>query len=154
MYTTDIQDFFEKIGLSSCVLVTASDCLPDRVPNNSGIVINLSPSTESGSHWVSIHFDHYGCATYFDSYGVPPSVPSIQNFLRIKCRTVTINNFAFQQTHSNVCGQYSCVFLSHMLTSNIGIDFFCKFFSINSTLNDSLIRKLFAQILSSHKNRA
>ena len=47
------------------------------------LIVNTDPHTKSSSHWLAIHFQsrsHY--PYYFDSYVVPPCIPSIQSFIR------------------------------------------------------------------------
>ena len=43
------------------------------------ILINCSPSQSRGSHWVAIYKNPFGVLWFFDSFGLPPLVPSIKN---------------------------------------------------------------------------
>ena len=85
---------------------------------NIGIIFNLDPSTENGSHWVSLnidlskkeihYFDSYGNKTsdpnefqlpYYDSYGVYhrekmiPMPPTIQKFVFHSMKRLISNDF-------------------------------------------------------------
>jgi hypothetical protein len=60
--------------------VFPSDLLPKYPVALSGtLIVNTDPHTESGSHRFAIHFQsRSSTAYYFDSYGLPPFIPSIQ----------------------------------------------------------------------------
>ena len=58
--------------------------LPQHCTARSGtLIVNTDPHTESGSHWLAIHFQPRSHSShYFDSYGLPPYITSIQSFLK------------------------------------------------------------------------
>ena len=74
-------------------------------------IVNTDPHTASGSHWLAIHFQsrsHF--CYYFDSYGLPPFIPSIQSFIRRNCSVWDYNSVQLQRPASTVCGKYCCLF--------------------------------------------
>lgn len=146
MYTNEIIDFLKLKKMSRLVTVVASDRLPIKMNNNRALIVNLSPSYESGSHWVAIHLDETGLCSYFCSFGTRPTIHSIQRFLKFKCRNVKFSDKCLQQVHSEICGQYVCVFLAYVLLYNYEMKDFLKLFSNNATLNDFLIQKLYRRL--------
>ena len=60
-----------------------SDLLPQQPIAPSGtLIVNTDCHTESGSHWLAIHLQSRSHSSfYFDSYGLPPFIPSIESFL-------------------------------------------------------------------------
>lgn len=146
MYTNEIVEFLERKKMEKFVKVVASDCLPDRVSNNTGLIVNLSPSFEAGSHWVSIYTDSEGNSTYFCSYGMRPRVASILKFLKVKCRSVNFVDACLQRINSQLCGEYCLVFLSHALQYQTPLKSFLEMFSHNAVYNDWLVEKLFKRL--------
>ena len=71
--------------------VFPSDLLPQQPIAPSGtIIVNTEPHTEGGSHWLAIHLQSRPHSSFFDSYGLPPFIPS--NHLKIgtaSCGTTT-----------------------------------------------------------------
>jgi hypothetical protein len=78
-----------------------------------GIIFNLDPHDQPGSHWVCAFVDIVGkAAYYFDSYGYPPP-PEVEAFLRRckeqGCDDVFFNDIRHQRKGSE-CGMY-CLFV-------------------------------------------
>lgn len=151
MYTAEIVKFFEDKGLSRVVQVVASDCLPKKMKNNTALVINLSPSTDSGSHWIAIYRDALANLSYFCSFGTRSNVPSIDKFIRLNCKSIRFSDKCLQALQAKTCGEYVCVFLAHVLLYDADMNGFLKMFSQNPILNDLLIEKMFVR-LSSFRN--
>jgi hypothetical protein len=63
--------------------VFPSDLLPKySIALYGTLIVNTDPQTESGSHWLAIHFQSLSSTEfYFDSYGLPPLIPSIQTLI-------------------------------------------------------------------------
>lgn len=72
-------------------------------------VVNFDRQNEPGSHWVAIYFLPDGRAEYFDSFGFPPLLPEIVDFLDRNSYEWTHNNKQLQDAKTGVCGQY-CFF--------------------------------------------
>lgn len=86
----------------------AMDLLP---PYTAGAyVINLSPSSDPGTHWVVVYHDS-NCIEYFDSYGSDPPKYLIRWWG--KNRIWTKNPYKLQSPLSSVCGQYCIFYILH-----------------------------------------
>jgi len=95
--------------------VFLSDLLPQSITRSGSIIINTEPHTETGSHWLAIHFKpRSSIAYYFDSYGIFPIIPTIHAFLRRNCNVWDYNTLQLQGLTCTVCGQYCCLFVLYM----------------------------------------
>jgi hypothetical protein len=84
------------------------------------IVYNTSPSTESGSHWISIWLASDTTAEVMDSLGNRPTQPEVLSFLRRHASRAVFNASQIQSWTSNTCGLYC---LSHGLARCRGRSF-------------------------------
>jgi hypothetical protein len=102
--------------VNSFLGVFPSDLLPPYSITQSGsIIINTDPHTEKGSHWVAINIHpKSSSAFYYDSYGLPPLIPSTQKFLRRNCTVRDFNKTQMQGLTSVVCGKYCCICALYM----------------------------------------
>lgn len=99
--------------------VYASDMLPHHHITKPGtVIVNADSHDLGGSHWLAIHIagPRYAAPLfYFDSYGVSPFVPTVQDFLRRNAASLwDYNRRQLQGLHSSVCGQYCCLFARYM----------------------------------------
>ena len=82
---------------------------------SSTFILNTDPHTESGSYWLAIHFQPRSHSSYyFDSYALPPYIPSIQSFLRRNSSVWDYNTIELHGRTSTVCGKYCCLFALYM----------------------------------------
>lgn len=76
----------------------------------SAYIINLDRHDEPGSHWVACYFSSSGGeAEYFDPYGLPPSHPEIEHFIKKNSRRYRFSRRVIQSPLSKTCGIY-CVY--------------------------------------------
>ena len=59
--------------------------IPIVLTRSCALVTNVDESHKPGSHCVAIYIDKNGHGVFFDSYGLPPSVPHHINRLRRNC---------------------------------------------------------------------
>lgn len=102
-----------------------------------GIVFNLDPHDEPGSHWVCAYVDIPGkAAYYFDSYGYKPP-KEIERFLRRckeqGCEHVYYNDIRHQRKGSE-CGMY-CLFCIICLLHGSSFHEICKKIVDDDTMN-------------------
>jgi len=91
--------------------VYPSDRLPGIVHRTGTVIVNADPHTKEGSHWLAIRLEPgLSLATYFDSYGRPPSDPNILSFIRCNAAIWGYNSIPLQGPFTDVCGQYCCLF--------------------------------------------
>ncbi len=94
--------------------VLASDKLPASPQNRNFprkylyYVVNFDRDEEEGSHWVVCFFNHSSRHSYFDSYGFPPVIDSIKDFMGDKY-DYDYNSEQVQHPLSTACGQW-CIF--------------------------------------------
>lgn len=143
MNTKELNQFLLKFPISKIFKgVFASDCLPSKVKLPFACIINLSSSTQFGSHWVSLYIDENGRCEYMDSYGLKPKVKYIIYFIKIHSKTLSINNIQLQHVASNTCGKYAAIFLLYKINGGT-INNFSKLFSKNTFINDLTINNYF-----------
>lgn len=99
-----------------------------KLPLNSSIIVNYSPSNTRGSHWIGIKNlnNKNKPPEYFDSYGFVPDhddailgvKTNFSQFLELRNLTtqpIKYNNKDLQAYGSDVCGEYSSYFILHGL---------------------------------------
>lgn len=96
------------------------------------IVINLSPSSSEGSHWVLLFFPRADTqpAIYFDSFGLDlTSYPELQDFVKRNSKVGHISNHKrLQHDYSNGCG-YFVLAAAHLLASGQDLESISSLFS-------------------------
>ena len=109
------------------------DLLPHKIdPGRRCIfIINTDKSNRSGEHWVAVYFEGSGRAQYFDSFGLPPLVGDIENFIARNCAMFVYNNRHIQNFLSSCCGLYVVYFTQQ---KSLGVSF-SKLLSIFNTTN-------------------
>lgn len=123
--------------------VYSSDNLPydEELPLN--IIVNTDPSNRPGEHWVAISINKNGKGEYFDSFGLPPLVPSIKKFLYSKCNNGCFyNNVQLQNIFSTTCGHYCVLFIIYHCQGYETKQMISKFNS-NTPDNDIRINEIF-----------
>lgn len=118
--------------------VFACDRLPAQFSLPAIFIINLSPSTQPGTHWVSVYIDGQGSGFYFDSFGLPPRNVHILRFLRMHTKNFIYNKKQIQHLSSIKCGRFACVFTVHILRNN-GPQSFFERFALNLRINDIVV---------------
>ena len=96
--------------------VFISDPLPQQpIARSSTLIVNTDPYTESGSHWLTIHLQSRShIYFFFDIYGLPPFIPSIQSFINRNIILRNYNTVQLQGPTSTFCGKYRCLFAMYM----------------------------------------
>lgn len=122
--------------------VFASDALPSKFTLPAAFVINLSPKTEKGTHWIGLYIKPNGTAHYFDSYGFPPKNTSIRNFIRLHSNKLKYNKRQLQHLSSVKCGKFVCLFIVFKMYRKSFGDLVDKL-SYNLAVNDVVIENIF-----------
>jgi hypothetical protein len=129
--------------------VYPSDLLPYSIKQTGTVIINTDPHTQKGSHWLGVHIEPRSShAYYFDSYGIPPFIPTIQSLLRRNCTVWDYNTVQLQGFTSTVCGHYCCLFALYMERSITPKQFFGLF---TTDIAGKQITELFASEFGSLK---
>ena len=146
MNNFEIENILKKFHCNKARFYGVYPC--DKLPKNElkylpcSFVVNLSPSSESGSHWVGLYIDANKRGNYFDSYGMRPRNKNIVEFLRTQCKGYSWSKKEIQSVNSSTCGAYAICFIIFM-TTNYGQTTikFEDLFSNNSFTNDFCIQQ-------------
>lgn len=143
MDTISIREFIKPHQRSNIFKgVFPCDSIPHSFSLPAAFVINLSPHNEAGTHWVALYISDCGTAFYFDSFGLKPSNPHINAFIRMHAKTVSYNKKQLQHISSNKCGRFCCVFVVSVL-KKCSINTFVTRFGINLYVNDIIIENMY-----------
>lgn len=118
------------------------DSLPKKISLPALFVINLSPHTEAGSHWVAAYISVNRSAFYFDSFGLPIKNSYILRFLKEHAIRITCNKNQLQHITSNKCGKFCCGFVISIL-KKCSISSFMSKFCKNLFVNDIVIENMY-----------
>ena len=141
-------DFDEKIGTGMCVVDELCriklENLLKRGITKIGIVFNLDPHDQPGSHWVSFYGNFtQGKLYYFDSYGFKPP-KEVKKLVNRLIEQGAKNNIKIDYEQNKVrhqfkeseCGIYSINFIENMLEGKT-FKSYC-----NSDINDDKMNRL------------
>ena len=124
--------------------VYPSDILPSppSLTRSATLIVNTDPHTANGTHWLAIHLQPRSYSGYFfDSYGLPPHLPSILTLLRRACSVWEYNTTHLQGLTSTFCDKYCCLFALYMDRGYSPKQFVGLF---DAAIADSQISSLFA----------
>ena len=132
--------------------VFACDTLPVYVNRGQAhaFIINIDPHYKPGSHWVALYIDYFGAATYFDSFGLEPYIPSIQNFILRNSFKWTHNSCSLQSPFSTTCGLYCIFFISNICRGDRLLDILHHFHLQNPIINERRIIALTSSLSIQH----
>lgn len=141
MNTLQIMSFFAKYPHSGVFQgVFPCDKLPKKVTLPCALIINLSKSNHSGSHWTCLYINKKGYGEFMDSLGFPVRNCYIEDFIRKHCKRISYNKKQLQNLTSNYCGLYAINFAIYKMQEGT-LHNFCEKFSMNCLINDICIHK-------------
>ena len=125
--------------------VFPSDRLPTHLPSGirHAFICNLDKAHKRGTHWVAIFISTFGDITYFDSFGRPPYVKGILDFIRQHGRRLEYNKVPIQGALTRTCGLYCIYFVEQMCIGSSLKRFLHEFQTLNPAFNDNRIVQLF-----------
>ena len=108
MYSSEIRRILERDDYAGAFFggVFPSDLFPSELEPSRIYIRNTARSTEPGTHWQQVstlHAPNY--ATFFDSYGQPPSEELIPSLLSV-APVAFYSDVPLQTEISIVCGHY------------------------------------------------
>lgn len=146
MNTVGLTQFLNKFQSNHVFKgVFACDMLPNKISLPACFIINLSPISESGTHWVALYIDENGFGEYFDSYGLKPTNKFILYFIKFHCKKYQYNKRQLQHINSKTCGLYAASYLAYKLRKK-SLIIFCNIFCSNTFINDIVIENLFSYL--------
>ena len=126
--------------------VFPSDRLPHRKPPGKRLyVANTDPARLGGRHWVAFFFKTDGDCVYFDSYSMPPQIPSFVKFIKSNSVNLTFNKKCLQDALSVVCGHY-CIFFAYHMARGKTLEQVINHFTNRLTFNDRLVKAFIVRI--------
>lgn len=138
----------DRILTEHVIGVFPADHLPEHVKNTPcGFIVNTDPSFLPGKHWVAFFVSSAYHGEFFDSYGHEPLFYN-QYFMDFFTRNnlrLTYNNTRLQSEFSNVCGQYSLLFLLYR-TRQLSQVNFLESFSDNFSINDEYVSEYIQEL--------
>lgn len=124
--------------------VYARDELRGKIPATGDLfIVNTDLRRDSGTHWLLCYFLPNDIALYFDSYGLQPLYPEIEEFLQSKKTTYMYNKQRLQGDDSNVCGHYTAYVGSQLCEGNELPKIREPFSTSDYDFNDKMIVALF-----------
>lgn len=116
--------------------VFARDMIPNDFPNYpAAIICNTDTRHNPGQHWVAFYFNSLISYEFFDSFGLHPLMYSFKF-----ASPSTFNNQKIQTNNSNLCGQYSLLYL-HKRTRGNSLHSILQCFSHSTIWNDKYVSK-------------
>lgn len=151
MNTLQLRDLLQRFNTpTSPIIVCAVDELPTirlKRGKNYGFVVNLSPKSSPGSHWIAIYIQNIDGEQL--GYYIRPRSAYLTKFLRKNCSRIGYSKRQLQQLHTNVCGMYAAYFLIHMI-NGFPFSAFLSKFSRNLLINDHFIVKIYNYYLRNY----
>jgi hypothetical protein len=113
MNTQEIQyqlkDYKAFVGVFPC------DRLPSLKPGQA-MIVNTDPHTKPGQHWVAFYKTKSMDLEYFDSFGLPPLVSHLKNYINMGAHNhFTYSTVQLQHESSQTCGNHCISFVKHRL---------------------------------------
>lgn len=135
MFENTVEEILTKDPITklSFLGAFAKDELPVKPKFPSCFISNTHPRNKPGEHWLALHYDNKGYATFFDSYGKPPSYYKLENYISKSANGWSWNKRRLQG-NSDLCGFYSVLFLLYKTRDKI-LNFFKEFY-FNFSKND------------------
>ena len=113
---------------------------------NNTYIVNLSKSTEKGSHLIAIQVNNKDkIIRYFDSFGLPCTNQDILLFLSRVNKKYFYNNKQIQHFKSEYCGMYCLAFVMYHDNSSNFNKFLKMFQSDNLFKNDKIVIRYISQ---------
>lgn len=117
-----MRNYVDK-GYLGCISADHIDMLKPGKHKKFGFIMNLDPSTMSGSHWIGVYVDftpESGSICYYDSFAEPPDgnfIEGIKKLLdnRFWKMKLKYNSVLHQDNDSALCGFHAISFLVKML---------------------------------------
>ena len=148
MNTTDIEAALAADKFTSAInfAVLPSNHLPQETAIQRPVllVINLSPCSHPGSHWLAVYLPKSGNGELFCSYGTSPEDyrkmnEHFDNFYRLNFASGCLySDVQLQSLYSSYCGQYVTLFLL-CRARNLSYVSFLKCFTSDVVVNDAIV---------------
>lgn len=141
MNTLQIYDIIKKDPICSRFFlgVFSRDQLPKKLYNfPCSFIVNTDNQNEPGEHWLAIYYDEKQHATFFDPYGLEPSLYGFETYLNNTSKSWTYNSTRIQSYFSLLCGQI-CVFFIYLMSKKLSLNYISRLFTKDYEKNEKVI---------------
>lgn len=146
--TSEIEELLKPI--SQFVGVYPCDAIPNFSSRPCALIVNTDTANEPGEHWIAIILKEKGKALYFDSFGFPPLISSMQKYINENAPNgFKYNCITLQHPNSKTCGLYCAAFValwSRKWTLRMFTNFFSGRFGRDLAANDNYLMSLFQNV--------
>jgi hypothetical protein len=112
-------------------------------------IVNTHDSSKAGEHWFAVFVPKNGIPEYFDSYGEPPSIKRIIDFLKLNGNGKFIYNTQRIQSDTSInCGKFSLFYLYFRAKGYKMTEYTKIFNKYNLDLNDKIIDCIYDKMLN------
>ena len=119
------------------------DFLPSKLLKNSIYVINLSPASSKGSHWVLLEtLNAPTYATYICSLGQKPIHQDVLRKMYTVSPVIFWNDFKCQQEWSTVCGMHTIFSAGLLVRGHDPLSIMTDFYTDDPYKNDMAIMEI------------
>ena len=133
--------------------VFPSDRLPYHISYGKRLyVANTDPAEREGQHWIAFFFQSNGECIYFDSYGLPPQIPSFAKFMDRNAIRWKFNEHRLQDVKSIVCGHY-CIFFAYHMARGMSLTQLTGQFTQRLSYNDRLVKAFVLRVYGKSPKR-
>lgn len=122
--TSDFQQYFAKVPelADHWVGVRPINKIPKKLGTKKFVIVNLSESSQPGSHWVVISRIHKHSLEIFNSLGFE-NLNAVKPYLTFPFRAeLTYNNSPLQASDTSTCGLY-CIYYAIHRFLNLDLNF-------------------------------
>lgn len=126
----------------------ASDELPSAIEQYPCcFCVNTAPKHDIGEHWIALFLPRKDCLEVFCSMGTGPKIHAISRhfklfYKRFGSKRISSNKRCLQDILSSCCGLYTIAYLQTKCRG-YPLKTFISCFSLNSKLNDEILRKVY-----------
>lgn len=151
LFSSEFEHYFKNIPIIKQHFggVKAIDQLPRSIPIRNFLIVNLSPSSHPGSHWITLFRSHSQTLELFNSLG-SENIANIKPYFKFNFKTtLTYNNTGVQLPTTSTCGLYCIYFAVHRLL-NLDQNFeeiMDEIFSANLNTNENKVAEFCTHLL-------
>lgn len=154
MNSIDLYNFLinDEITRHSFLGIFSRDELPKSITKKPCcFVINTDNRNQPGTHWLAFYYDENRNATFFDSFGLHPSIYQLDEYLDKTSNQWIYNKKRIQSILSNQCGDF-CLFFLYFKCRDYNLDYIQNFFSSDQN-NEKLVYRFLNFIDNKKENK-
>ena len=103
-------------GYKNFIGVYPSDSIPP-LGIGEAVIVNTDPQDKPGEHWVAMYMSEEVELEYFDSFGIAPLSPNIQEYISVTPHlSFSYSTIQLQHEESETCGNHCIAYVKHRLS--------------------------------------